>query len=180
MVFKINIGTKQGKTYKLESESQILVGKELHQIIQGKDVSPDLEGYEFEIAGTSDSAGFTSLSSVEGSGLKKVLLSYEKGMKKRPKYEGKKKHSNVKPKGLRLRKTARGKVISPAITQINLKIVKEGGKSLKEIFEPKEEKTEEKAEEIPKVEEKKKESKEKEPTEEKSSEEKPVEEKEWF
>lgn len=135
MVFKINIGTKEGKTYKLETESNALVGKELHQIIPGKDVSPDLEEYEFEITGTSDSAGFTSLKEVEGSGYKRVLLSYEKGMKKRPKHEGKKKRSNVKPKGLRLRKTVRGKVISPSITQINLKIVKEGKKSLKDIFE---------------------------------------------
>ena len=138
MVFKINIGTKEGKTYKLESESQALVGKELHGTIQGKDVSPDLEGYEFEIRGASDKAGFTAMSSVEGSGRSKALLSYEKGMKNRPKYENKKKRSDRKPKGLRLRKTVRGKVISPDITQINLKVSKQGTKTLKEIFSPKE------------------------------------------
>jgi len=170
MVFKINIGTKEGKTYKLESENQALVGKELNQTIQGKDVSPDLEGYEFEIRGSSDGSGFTSLQSVEGSGKKKVLLSYEKGMKTRPKYEGKKKRSDKTPKGLRLRKTVRGKVISPDIVQINLKLIKEGGKKLKDIFEaptetekptesppseqPKEEKVAEKTE-APKEEEKK-------------------------
>ncbi len=33
-----------------------------------------------------------------------------------------------------MRKTVRGKVISPDIVQINLKIVKEGGKKLSEIF----------------------------------------------
>lgn len=135
MVFKINIGTKEGKTYKLESESQALVGKELNQKIQGKDVSPDLEGYEFEITGASDSSGFTAFESVPGTGLKKVLLGYGKGMKKRPKYEGKVKRSDTTPKGLRLRKTVRGKVISPDITQINLKVAKEGGKTLKDIFE---------------------------------------------
>jgi small subunit ribosomal protein S6e len=145
MAFKINIGTKTGKTYKLENESQALIGRELNQIINGEDISSDLKGYEFEIRGTSDFAGFTSLDSVEGVGLKKVLLSYEKGMKKRPKYEGKKKRSNPKPKGLRLRKTVRGKEISTAITQINLKVVKQGEKSLKEIFEKKE-KVEEKKE----------------------------------
>ena len=162
MAFKINIGTKKGKTYKLETESQALVGKELHQKIQGEDVSADLEGYEFEITGTSDSSGFTSLKSVEGSGLKKVLLSYEKAMKKRPKHEGKNKRSDTTPKGLLLRKSVRGKVISPAITQINLKIIKEGKKSLKDIFEapaeeepkveekaPEEEKKEEPKEEVP-------------------------------
>jgi len=134
MAFKINIGTKQGKTYKLETESQILVGKELHQKIQGKDVSPELEEYEFEITGASDKSGFTALESVEGDGLKKALLKYGKAMKKRPRREGKKKRSNYTPKGLRLRKTVRGKVISPAIVQINLKVIKDGKKPLEEIF----------------------------------------------
>lgn len=139
MVFKINIGTKEGKTYKIETEGKELIGKELNQIVQGKEVSPDLEGYEFEIRGASDSSGFTALKEVEGIGLKKVLLSYEKGMKTRPKYEGKKKRNNKTPKGLKLRKTVRGKVISPKIVQINLKLTKEGSKPLKEIFEKPEE-----------------------------------------
>ena len=139
MPFKINIGTKTGKTYKLEIEAKNLEGKELHQKISGKelDLNPELkslEDYEFEITGASDKAGFTALESVPGAGLKRVLLSYEKGMKKRPKREGKRKRSNYTPKGLRLRKTVRGNVISPAIIQINLKIIKEGKKPLEEIF----------------------------------------------
>lgn len=139
MVFKINIGTISGKTYKLETEAKSMEGKELHQKISGKelDLNPELknlEDYEFEITGASDKAGFTALKSVPGTGLKRVLLSYEKGMKKRPRREGKKKRSNYTPKGLRLRKTVRGTVISPDIVQINLKIVKEGKKPLGEIF----------------------------------------------
>src|SRR3989344_3645727 len=102
MVFKINIGTKQGKTYKLETNSEEIIGKELNQKILGKEISQDLDGYEFEISGASDSSGFTAIESVQGSGLKRILLSYEKGMKKRPKKEGKKKRSNSTPKGLRL------------------------------------------------------------------------------
>lgn len=134
MVFKINIGTKEGETYHLESESEGLIEKELHNKIQGKDISPDLEGYEFEITGASDKSGFTAMKEVEGIGLKKVLLTYGKGMKKRPKKEGKKKRSKNKPKGLRLRKTVRGKVISDTISQINLKILKQGKNKLEEIF----------------------------------------------
>ena len=134
MVFKINISNKQGKTFKLEAEAPAIVGKQLHDKINGKDVSPDLDGYEFEITGASDKSGFTAVKEVEGVGLKKVLLSYEKGMKKRPRKEGKKKLSNKNPKGLRLRKTVRGKVISDAISQINLKILKQGNKKLSEIF----------------------------------------------
>ena len=134
MPFKLNIGTKQGKTFKLEIEGDSLIGKELHDKIKGKDISPDLEDYEFEITGASDKSGFTALKEVEGIGLKKVLLSYEKGMKKRPRKEGKKKIGRNKPKGLRLRKTVRGKVISEAISQINLKVLRQGKKKLEEIF----------------------------------------------
>ncbi len=134
MVFKINISEKTGKTYHLEMENEELIGKELHEKISGKELTPDFEGYEFEITGASDSAGFTALENVEGTGLKKVLLSYGKGMKKRPRREGKKKLSNPKPKGLRMRKTVRGKVISPSIVQINLKTLKQGNKQLSEIF----------------------------------------------
>jgi len=149
-MFKINISEKTGKTYHLEAEAEDLIGKELHEKIKGKDISPDLEGYEFEIAGASDSAGFTALENVEGTALKKVLLGYGKAMHKRPRREGKKKVSNFKPKGLRMRKTVRGKVISPAIVQINLKTMKEGSKKLSEIFQEqnqgKEKKIEEKKE----------------------------------
>jgi small subunit ribosomal protein S6e len=139
MVFKINIGTKEGKTFKLESDAEALIGKSLGETIKGEDISENLTGYEFEIKGASDKSGFTALESVDGEGKKRVLLSYEKGMKKRPKYENKKKRTNKKPKGLRLRKTVRGKIISDAIVQINLKPTKEGSKKLSDIFAPKEE-----------------------------------------
>ena len=134
MAFKINISEKNGKTYHLETESEELMEKELHDKINGKDISNDLSGYEFEITGASDSAGFTALEEVEGTGLKKVLLSYGKAMHKRPRREGKKKVSNFKPKGLRMRKTVRGRVISPSIVQINLKILKEGDKKLSDLY----------------------------------------------
>ncbi len=134
MPFKINIGTKEGKTYKLEVESEELIGKALGDKIPGKDISKDFEGYEFEITGTSDKSGFTSMEDVDGIGLKKVLLTYGKGMHKRSKKEGKKKRSNPSPGGLRLRKTVRGKIISNAIVQVNLKLLKEGSKKLSEIF----------------------------------------------
>jgi ribosomal protein S6E (S10) len=134
MAFKINIGTKSGKTYKLEVEAPNLIDKSLKDQIKGEDISSDLIGYEFEITGASDNAGFTSMENVEGVGLKKVLLEYGKAMHKRPRKEGKKKISNKNPKGLRLRKTVRGKIISESIVQINLKVLKEGNKKLEEIF----------------------------------------------
>ena len=139
MTFKINISEKSGKTYKLETENEEIIGKELHDKINGKILLPDLEGYELEITGASDNAGFTALEGVEGIGLKKVLLTYGKAMHTRPRKEGKKKPSNPKPKGLRMRKTVRGQVISPEIIQINLKVLKEGSKKLEEVFGKKEE-----------------------------------------
>jgi len=139
MVFKINIGTKSGKTYKLETEAISLVGKKLNDKIQGIEISPDLEGYEFEIMGTSDKSGFTSIAKVEGIGMKKILLTYGKAMKRNPRKEGKKKVGRTRPSGLRLRKTVRGNTISEDIRQINLKIIKDGSKKLEDIFGKKEE-----------------------------------------
>ena len=134
MPFKINISEKSGKTYKMELESEELLGKELNEKISGKELSPDLEGYELEITGTSDKAGFTSMKEVPGVGLKKILIGYGKALHKRPRKEGKKMKSNMRPKGLKMRRTVRGRAISEDITQINLKVLKAGKKSLAEIF----------------------------------------------
>lgn len=146
MVFKINLSEKDGRTYHLEAEAEELVGKSLHDKVNGNSISPDLAGYEFEIMGASDKSGFPSLEQVEGISLKRVLLGYGKGMRKKPRREGKKPLSNPKPKGLRLRKTVRGKVLSADTVQINLKVLKEGHKKLKEMFpeqnQPKEKKVE--------------------------------------
>ena len=73
------------------------------------------------------------------------------------KKEGKIKRSKNRPKGLRLRKTARGKVISQDIVQINLKILKEGNKKLSEIFPEQNKPKENKEESKEKIEEKEKE-----------------------
>jgi len=151
MPFKINISEKSGKTYKLELESEELDGKELHDKIPGKEILPALDGYEFEITGASDKAGFPSMENVDGISLKKVLLTYGKGFKKRPKKEGKKKYSKNRPKGLRMRKTVRGKVLSPDVIQINMKVLKAGHKHLAEIF-PDQNKVQEKQVEAPKQE----------------------------
>lgn len=142
MTFKINIGEKSGKTYKLEADAPGLIEKKLGETIQGKDIREDLTDYEFEITGASDKSGFPSIKEVQGENRKKVLLKYGKGMHKRTKKEGKKKVSNPTPKGLRLRKTVRGEIISENIVQINLKVTKEGKKPLADIFKPAEASTE--------------------------------------
>ncbi len=120
--FKINISTKDGKTYHVESDSESFIGKSIKEKVDGNDFNDGLNGYVFEITGASDKAGLPALDSVEGVGLKGLLLSYGTGMK------------TARPKGLRKRKTIRGKVISENIVQINLKLVKAGGKKLEEVF----------------------------------------------
>ncbi len=120
MVFKLNISEK-GKAWKLETESEFMVGKNVGDKVDGKDVKSELDGYELEITGGSDIAGFPLSKDVEGLGLKKVLLKKGWGM-----------HDNRE--GVRLRKTVRGRQISVAVSQINLKVVKAGKKALSEVF----------------------------------------------
>jgi len=131
MVFKINV-SHNGKTFKVESENEDLVGYSIGEKIDGKEISADLEGYEIEITGTSDKAGFTGMLNIDGPNLHRALLGYGKGMHKKPKGEKKK---NKRPNGLRLRKTVRGKEISLETVQINTKVLKEGSKKFEALFE---------------------------------------------
>lgn len=130
MTFKINI-SHNGKTFKVENENENLIGYSIGDKINGKEISADLTDYEIEITGTSDKAGFTGMIDVDGPNLYKVLLGYGKGMRKKPKGE---KKVNRKPKGLRLRKTVRGKEISLDTIQINAKVLKEGFKKFNTLF----------------------------------------------
>ena len=131
MVFKINV-SHNGKTFKVESENEDLVGYSIGEKIDGKEISADLEDYEIEITGTSDKAGFTGMLNIDGPNLHRALLGYGKGMHKKPKGEKKK---NKRPNGLRLRKTVRGKEISLETVQINTKVLKEGSKKFEALFE---------------------------------------------
>ncbi len=131
MTFKINV-SHNGKTYKVETEDEKLVGSSIGDKIKGGEISENLADYEIKITGTSDKAGFTGMANIDGPNLHKVLLDYGKGMHKKPK--GEKKLSR-KPKGLRLRKTVRGNEISLATVQINTKVLKEGSKKFETLFE---------------------------------------------
>jgi len=138
MPFKLNISHK-GKTYHLESDSESVIGKKIGESIDGKDISPSLEGYELLITGGSDRAGFPMMKEVEGTALRKKLLTKGWGMK------------TTRPKGIRLKKTVAGNTTSVNTVQINTSVLKEGAKKLEEIFldqnKPKEEKkVEEKSE----------------------------------
>ncbi len=145
MAFKINVAYK-GKTFKVETEDEKLVGYSIGDKFKGEEISEDLAGYELAITGTSDKAGFMGSPEIDGPNLHRVLLGYGRGMHKKPKGE---KKTNKKPTGLRLRKTVRGKEISLFTIQINTKVIKEGSKKFDALFEtpteeaPKEENPEE-------------------------------------
>jgi small subunit ribosomal protein S6e len=136
MVFKINLSYK-GKTAKFETDSEDFIDKIIGERISCEVINPDLAGYEAEITGTSDKAGFPGLKNISGPGLKRELLTFGVGMHIKPK--GLSKKPVAAPDGLRLRKTVRGNTISPDTVQINMKVVKEGSKKFEEILPKKEE-----------------------------------------
>ena len=120
MPFKINISDK-GKTYKVETENEVLVGKKISEIIQGSDISSDLKGYELLITGHSDLSGIPGFKGLEGDLYHRNLLKFGPGMKDRR-------------KGIRLRKTQRGEVISSKTYQINTIVKKQGDKKFQDLF----------------------------------------------
>ena len=151
VAFKVVIGAKNGKCVQkevAEPDAKNLVGKKVGETIKGELIS--LTGYEFEITGGTDYAGFPMRKDIVGTGRKRILAVKAVGLKK-------------KAKGVRKRKTVCGNTIHPNISQINLKILKEGKEKLgapkegeaKEGEAPKEEKKEEPKKEAPKEEPKK-------------------------
>ena len=107
MVFKLDIGVNQGKdkgrTFHIESDSQVFIGMKIGEKVKGEDIKKELIGYEFKITGASNNTGVPALPEVEGSSTKRVLLKYGKGMRKR------------KPRGLKKRKRVHGNTISQNI-----------------------------------------------------------------
>ena len=131
MPLKLNISEK-GKAWKLEVEPVVLEGKSIGDKFSGKILRPELDGYEIEITGGTDFAGFPMQEKAEGIGLKRVLLTKGWGLHRKPK--GLKKKRSKIQKGLRLRKTVRGKTISEKSMQINMSVLKEGKAPLAQIF----------------------------------------------
>lgn len=126
MEFKIVISdTKSGKSVQrtvAEQNAKFFIGKKLGEKFKGESI--DLQGFEFEISGGSDFAGFPMRKGVPGPVRKKVLTG--KGVGFNP--HGKKHHRYKK--GLRKRRTVCGDTIHEKITQINLKVLKEGSEKL--------------------------------------------------
>ncbi|MDI9646133.1 MAG: 30S ribosomal protein S6e [Archaeoglobales archaeon] len=97
-----------------------LIGKQIGDVISGTivELPPD---YELKITGGTDKDGFPMRPDLPGSARRKLLLSGGVGY-------------NPKEKGIRRRKSIRGRVISKDILQINMVVVKHGKIPLEEIF----------------------------------------------
>lgn len=116
--------SKTGKTYQKAIEDDNLVGKKIGDKVSGEFLG--LEGYEFEIRGGSDFAGFPLRKDIEGPVRKRILAGTGVGI-------------TVNRPGMKIRKTVCGNTITVKTAQVNLKVVKYGHKALDEILGKKEE-----------------------------------------
>ena len=129
--FKLIMGdSKTKRTFKADLKSpdaDQLFGKKIGETFRGELIG--LTGFEFQVTGGSDSAGFPMKSDIEGFGRRRLLLSDGFGFKARK--EGQRKRRNI-----------RGNTISNETVQINCKITKWGEADLMKHFniQPKEEK----------------------------------------
>lgn len=134
--FKLVLGLKDGKSIQRvvhDPEASSLVGMKIGDKLSGDKIG--LAGYEFEVAGGSDYGGFPMRKDLPGTGRKRILITRGKGMRK-------------KGKGLRQRKTVCGNTIHDRISQVNLKVLKQGKAKLE--AEKKEDKPKEKPKKAPK------------------------------
>lgn len=110
---------KTGKSYQKPVEDSALLGKKI-----GDKVSGDLfglPGYELEIRGGSDSAGFPMRKDVDSSGRKHALLTDGPGV-------------HIDRKGMKKRKTIRGNTIDESTAQVSVKVIKSGSKDIDDIL----------------------------------------------
>ncbi len=124
----INDG-KSGKSYQkiiTGSEADVFIGLKIGGKIHGDLFG--LRGYELEVRGGSDLAGFPMRFDIDGSIRKKPYVSQGPGARRLK-------------KGEKARKTVVGNIISTSIRQVNLKIVNYGQKPVEESLgiKPKEE-----------------------------------------
>lgn len=138
--FKVVLGLKNGKTVQKvvkDTEASALLGVKIGDKVDGSKIG--FAGYELELCGGSDYCGFPMRKDVQGTGRKRILITKSVGMRE-----------NVR--GMRKRKTVCGNTVHAKITQVNLKVLKEG--KVKLVEQPKEEsapKVEKKEDAKPKV-----------------------------
>ena len=143
--FKLVIGDpKTGKTMQKEVKdetAQAFLGLKIGDTVKGEVL--DLTGYEFQITGGSDYAGFPMRADAQGILRRKILAISGVGVNNKKRYRKRKKKGMRTMEGMRSRKTVAGNTIFEKTAQINLKVTKQGKEPLP-MPEPKEAKAEEK------------------------------------
>ena len=118
--FKIIVNDiKTGKSYQKAITSDAFLGKKLGDKVEGNLFG--LKDYELKITGGSDKAGFPMRKNLDIAGRKKILSGNSTGIK-------------VKEKGIRIRKTVRGAIISDQTAQINLRVEKYGSDTIENLL----------------------------------------------
>ncbi len=105
---------KTGKSYQKiikDADAKRFIGLKISDVVKGEIIN--LSGYEFEVTGGSDYAGFPMRKDVSGIMRKKILAVEGVGINK----EG---------KGIKQRKTVAGNTVHDRTSQVNLKVVKQG------------------------------------------------------
>ena len=130
--FKLCISDpSSGKSFQKEVKDDLartFIGLNIGETIKGDNI--EIGGYEFQITGGSDYCGFPMRKGILGQ-RKKITIYGGVGFR-------------GDAKGIKKRKTVCGHKIYEKVSQINLKVIKQGSKKLNEIFgidEPKKEET---------------------------------------
>ena len=106
-----------------EDKSNALVGKSIGEEIDG--IFVELPGYKLKITGGSDKSGVPMRGDLDGNQRRKILMKGSVGF-------------NPVRDGQRKRKLVRGRTLSGDISQINLKVIDYGPKSIEELLKPEE------------------------------------------
>lgn len=120
---------KTGKSYQKVIADNAFTGKKLKQKVKGDELG--LEGYELEITGGSDDAGFPMREDIDGTVRKRALLTSGVGIKTKTRTD--------KEQGIRIRKSVAANTVHQKTAQLNLKILTYGAKPVEEILGKKEE-----------------------------------------
>jgi small subunit ribosomal protein S6e len=120
---KLAIGSKEEKkTFKhvvSGADAEKLFGKKIGEKFRGEIIG--LNGYELQITGGSDSAGFPMRADIDGPGRKRIVITRSLGF-------------NSKIKGQRKRISIRGNTLSADTAQLNCKVVKAGKDTIAKIL----------------------------------------------
>ena len=110
---------KTGRSYQKLADGGMFLGKQIGDKVNGEELG--LPGYELEIRGGSDSAGFPMRHDIASAGRKRALLTKGPGVR-------------INREGMKKRKNVRGNTVSDATAQVNLKVVKPGPADIEELL----------------------------------------------